>query len=131
MRYIRRSVLTICFDTGPCNPGSVEGNWAMRQMTSAIGDLWRGEMPLGQVFWSLTIVFGTLFNLLATGVGLMAMAGGMPAPAAVALHLLPLPYNFLVLVGVWRSADSFPGHPFIAAFARVAAAAWFALMIVI
>ncbi len=79
----------------------------MRQMTSAIGDLWRGEMPLSQVFWSFTIVFGTLFNFLATGVGLVAMAGGMPAPAAVALHFLPLPYNFLVLVGVWRSAKSF------------------------
>jgi hypothetical protein len=88
-------------------------------------------MPLGQVFWSFTIVFGTLFNFLATSVGLAAMAGGMPAPAAVALHLLPLPYNFLVLVGVWRSADSFSGHPFIATSAQVAAAAWFALMIVI
>jgi hypothetical protein len=131
MRYIRPSVLTICLDTGPCNAGFVERNWAMRQMTSAIGDLWRGEMPLGQVFWSFTIVFGTLFNLLATGVGLVAMAGGMPAPAAVALHFLPLPYNFLVLVGVWRSAESFSGHPFFATFARVAAAAWFALMIII
>ena len=103
----------------------------MRQMTSAIGDLWRGEMPLGQVFWSFTLVFGTLFNILATGVGLVAMAGGMPAPAAVAFHLLPLPYNFLVLVGVWRSADSFLGHPFIATAARVTAAAWFAIMMVI
>jgi hypothetical protein len=103
----------------------------MRQMTSAIGDLWRGELPLGQVFWSFTIVFGTLFNLLATGVGLVAMAGGMPAPAAVALHFLPLPYNILVLVGVWRSAETFSGHPFFATFARVATAAWFALMIII
>ena len=103
----------------------------MRQMTSAIGDLWRGEMPLGQVFWSFTIVFGTLFNLLATGVALVAMAGGMPAPAAVAMHLLPLPYNFVVLVGVWRSADAFAGHPFIATSARIAVAAWFALMMVI
>jgi hypothetical protein len=70
-------------------------------------------------------------NILVTGVGLLAMAGGMPAPAAVALHLLPLPYNVLVLVGVWRSADSFSGRPFIATTARLAAAAWFVLMIVV
>jgi hypothetical protein len=88
-------------------------------------------MPLAQVFWSFTVVFGTLFNLLATGVGLLAMAGGMPAPAAVAIHLLPLPYNFLVLVGVWRSADAFAGPALIATSARIAVAAWFALMMVV
>jgi len=131
MRHTCCSLLTICLDAGPCHGRPVERNWVMRQVTAAIGDLWRGEMPLGQVFWSFAIGFGTLFNLLATGVGLMAMAGGMPALAAVAIHLLPLPYNFLVLVGVWRSADAFAGHPFIATSARVAAAAWFALMMVI
>jgi hypothetical protein len=88
-------------------------------------------MPLAQVFWSFTVVFGTLFNLLATGVGLLAMAGGMPAPAAVAIHLLPLPYNFLVLVGAWRSAEAFTGPALIATSARIAVAAWFALMMVV
>jgi hypothetical protein len=103
----------------------------MRQMASTIGDVWRGEIPLGQVFWTFAIGFGTVFNLLATGVSLVAIAGGMPAPAAVAIHFLPIPYNFLVLVGVWRSADAFAGHPAIATSARIAAAAWFALMMVI
>jgi hypothetical protein len=118
-------------NAGTCNGGPVGRNCAMRQMTSTIGDVWRGEIPLGQVFWTFAIGFGTVFNLLATGVGLVAIAGGMPAPAAVAIHFLPLPYNFLVLVGVWRSADAFAGHPAIATSARIAAAAWFALMMVI
>jgi hypothetical protein len=100
-------------------------------MTSTIGGLWRGEVPLGQVFWTFAIGLGTVLNLLATGVSLVAIAGGMPAPAAVAIHFMPLPYNFLVMVGVWRSADVFTGHPLIATSARIAAALWFALMMVI
>jgi hypothetical protein len=100
-------------------------------MTSTIGGLWRGEIPLGQVFWTFAMGFGTILNLLATGVGLFAMANGMPAPAAVAIHVLPIPYNILVLVGVWRSADAFAGHPALATAARVIAAVWFALMLVI
>jgi hypothetical protein len=103
----------------------------MHGMIATIGGLWRGEMPLGQVFWTFTMGFGTVLNLLTTALSLAAMAGGVPAPAAVAIHLMPIPYNFIALIGVWRSADDFDGPPVIATAARVIATLWFAIMVVV
>jgi hypothetical protein len=49
----------------------------------------------------------------------------------VGIFLLPLPYNVLAVVGVWRSADTYNGPRHWATLARVAAVAWSLFMIAI
>jgi predicted anti-sigma-YlaC factor YlaD len=100
-------------------------------MKDRIMDLWRGHIPLAQAFWTFTILFGTLINALATGVMFAAMAAGVPAAAAILFHLLPLPYNALALIAVWRSAKAYDGSGFWATAAQLVAAVWFAAMIVL
>jgi hypothetical protein len=93
--------------------------------------LWRGEVPLSEVFWTFTITVGTLINLLATGMMLAALAAGMPAAAAVLIHFLPLPYNVLALTAVWRSAQAYQGPKMWSHAAKLATAFWFAAMVLI
>lgn len=100
-------------------------------MKDRIMDLWQGRIPLSQAFWTFTILFGTLINALATGIMFAAMAAGVPAAAAILFHLLPLPYNALALIAVWRSAKAYDGSGFWATAAQLVAAVWFAAMIVL
>lgn len=98
-------------------------------MRDRIIALWQGQIPLSEVFWTFTILFGTLINLVATGVMFAAIAAGVPAEAAILFHFLPLPYNILALIAVWRSARDYEGPTVWATAARLAAALWFAAMI--
>jgi hypothetical protein len=79
----------------------------------------------------VTIVYGSLVNLIATGLMFAGLAAGLPSALAVAIHFLPLPYNVLALMSVWRSAGAYEGPPAYASMARLVAALWFALMIVL
>jgi hypothetical protein len=67
---------------------------------------------------------------LATGLMLIAIALGLPAELAILIHFLPLPYNLLMLVSVWRSAKRYQGPPVLATAAQIATALWFALMLI-
>ncbi len=67
--------------------------------------LWRGELPVAMAFWRYLVIYGLPINLAASLAMLLAFAASVPAGFAVLLHLLPLPYNTLAAVGVWRSAD--------------------------
>jgi hypothetical protein len=100
-------------------------------MKNRIIDLWQGRLPLSQVFWTFTVLIGTAINTLATGIMFVAIAAGVPAPAAIVFHLLPLPYNTLALVAVWRSAKTYDGASFWATAAQLGAVFWFAAMIVL
>jgi hypothetical protein len=100
-------------------------------MRDHITALWRGEVPLLEVFWTFTITVGTLINLLATGLMFAALAAGIPAAAAVLIHFLPLPYNVLALTAVWRSAQAYQGPKMWSVAAQLAAAFWFAVMVLI
>lgn len=92
--------------------------------------LWAGRMPLAEAFWWYAMAYGLLVNLIASLASLAAAAVDAPGAVAVMLFLLPLPYNVLVLVGVWRSAGAHGNgtgehgaHR--ALLARAAVAAWF------
>jgi hypothetical protein len=86
--------------------------------------LWNGQLPLARVFWLYAILYGTLANLFATALSFASLAAGLPALLAAALHLLPLPYNIAAGVGVWRSADRYPGLPAWAVLARICVVVW-------
>ena len=75
---------------------------------AAIADwrrLWRGDIPLGTAFWTYTVVYGIILNLVCTGLGLALYLLTDNAILAFLVHLLPLPYMGFATVGVWRSAD--------------------------
>lgn len=100
-------------------------------MKARIKALWRGEVSLAQAFWTVTLLYGTLINLTATGLMFAALAAGLPSLIAVAMHLLPLPYNVLALMGVWHSANDYKGTPSHAAAAQIVTVLWFILMLLI
>ena len=100
-------------------------------MWARITALWKGEVSLPRAFWTVTLLYGTLINLIVTGIMFAALAAGLPPLLAIAAHLLPLPYNILALMAVWRSASLYRGVPIYAAAAQVASALWFALMFVL
>ncbi|MBM3583407.1 MAG: hypothetical protein FJX36_02985 [Alphaproteobacteria bacterium] len=91
-----------------------------------IGALWGGAMPLPVAFWRHAVVYGFIVNLMATLAMLVLIAMNAPGWLALAVHLAPLPYNVLFVVGVWRSAARWPGPPPWPDAARVAVTAWFA-----
>lgn len=93
-------------------------------MRSPLTQLWRGEVPLAQAFWGYAILYGTLLNLLATGVALALMAAGVPVPIGFAVFFLPIGYSVLMLVAVWRSADRFEGDRIWADLAKLGISVW-------
>ncbi len=79
-------------------------------MTRRLSDLWNGRVPLARVFWDWAVIYGSFANLLATGAALTMIVLGWPALLAVAVHFLPVPYNLLMVVAVWRSAARYAGR---------------------
>ena len=69
-----------------------------------IVEFWRGDVPLGRAFWLWGIVGGGVVSLFATLFTLMFLAAGAPAWLAVLVFAAHIPWNLVLLVGVWRSA---------------------------
>jgi hypothetical protein len=86
--------------------------------------LWHGEEPLARAFWEYAMLYGTLLNAATTVATFAALAANLPVLIALALHLLPVPYNVFVVIAVWRSARRYSGPPQWATLARVGVVAW-------
>jgi hypothetical protein len=86
--------------------------------------LWAGEVPLASAFWSYAIIGGTALNLATTLLAMALVAMDAPAVVAVIVFALPIPYNLLVLVAVWRSASAYQGPRLLADLARVTSVIW-------
>lgn len=86
--------------------------------------LWRGEAPLGVVFWWHTMVVGTLINVATTLLFVALLSLGAPNALNLAAFLLPIPYNIFLLVAVWNSAERYAGPPLRAHLARLAVSLW-------
>jgi hypothetical protein len=98
-------------------------------MKSRLLQLWRGELPLATAFWDYAIIYGTILNFIATIGALVILAVKWPALLALVIHVLPIPYNFVAVVGVWRSAARHQGSPHWAMAARIVVLAWAAVAI--
>ena len=92
--------------------------------------LWQGHLPLEVAFWNYAIFYGLVFNILGTGAALVLFVLDVPVAFPVIMHLLPVPYSVLALVGVWRSADHYAGPPKFAILARIVVLAWFCVWMV-
>ena len=77
----------------------------MRRLRS----LWRGDVPLGIAFWNWAVIGGLVVNLTASLVLFVLLMNERPITALVVGHGLSVPYNVVVAVAVWRSAERFPG----------------------
>jgi hypothetical protein len=94
-----------------------------------IGSLWRGEFPLGRVLWSEMLIIGTVVNIGATIAALLLFVSGLPVAIGVAVHFLTLPYNLLLLLGVWHAAQRDASQWSFAA--QAIAVMWFITMLVV
>ena len=86
--------------------------------------LWRGQLDLGQAFWTYAIGYGALANLAAASAALAVIVAGGPLPLAALVFLLPAPYTLTAAVGVWRSAGRYRGPAERASLARIAVVVW-------
>ncbi len=93
-------------------------------MQNAIADLWSGRMPLPRAFWEYAICYGTMLNLVTTFASLAALSAGAAGLVALTLHFLPLPYNLMAVVAVWRSAENYRGAAVWQRLARLGVVMW-------
>jgi hypothetical protein len=75
--------------------------------------LWRGDLSLGDAFWTWVVLGGLLVNVTTSVLFLMLITQDLPVPALVVGYGVSLPYNFVATVGLWRSAARHdgPAHP--------------------
>jgi hypothetical protein len=90
----------------------------------ALRRLWGDQLPLGTAFWWWAIVWGTGLNVAATLLAMALLAADLSAALAVAVAALPIPYNLVVLVAVWRSAGAYHGPRLWADLARIVSLIW-------
>ena len=95
-------------------------------MKRQLNDLWNGRVPLSRVFWDYAVIHGSFANLVATGAALTAFLWDWPI-LGLAIHFLLLPYNALMVVAVWRSAERYKGDAIWATLARGAILVWAAI----
>jgi len=91
---------------------------------SILRRLWAGELPLGEAFWWYAIVCGSALNVAATLLAIALLAADLSAVLAVAVAALPIPYNLVALVSVWRSASAYEGPRLYADLARILSLVW-------
>jgi len=90
--------------------------------------LWRGEIPLANAFWIWAVAGGLLVNATTSLLFLALLADDRTILAFLAGYAPSLPYNFIVSLGVWRSAAHYSGDPRWADLARIATVAGMALL---
>ena len=80
--------------------------------------LWRGDLGLGDAFWTWVVLGGLLVNVTTTILFVVLITNDLPVPALFVGYGLSLPYNFVAVVGVWRSASRHDGPAHHADLAR-------------
>lgn len=64
---------------------------------------WQGHIGWRTLFWRDLLLVGTGLNGLMTGVALALLSQDVPLPWVLFAHLLPLPYNLLIVSALWRA----------------------------
>ncbi|MPZ39577.1 MAG: hypothetical protein GEU95_16265 [Rhizobiales bacterium] len=95
---------------------------------SALRRLWQGDLPLPQAFWNWAVAGGVAVNALTSILFLALIMADHLVAAFVAGYALSVPYNFIVMVGVWRSAGRYVGDRRWADVARIVTVAGMVLL---
>lgn len=80
--------------------------------------LWRGQLDLDEVFWTWVIFGRLLINVTSSVLFLAFITLDIPVAALVAGYGYSVPYNILVVTGLWRSAGRYHGPRYHADLAR-------------
>ena len=86
---------------------------------SSLCRLWRGEFALPDAFWNWAVFGGLAINLASSALFLFLIMAERPISAFIAGYGLSVPYNVIVSVGVWRSAERYAGERRWADLARI------------
>ncbi len=81
--------------------------------------LWRGEFALADAFWSWAVLGGLAINVATSAALLILIMADRPILAFIAGYAFSVPYNVIVSVGVWRSAERYAGERRWADLARI------------
>ncbi len=72
--------------------------------------LWRGELALADAFWIWAVLGGLAINVATSALLLFLIMADRPISAFIAGYAPSVPYNVIVSVGVWRSAERYAGE---------------------
>lgn len=72
-------------------------------MKTFITKRWQGRIGWRTLFWRDLLLIGTGLNLLMTGTALALLSQDAPIHWVLLAHLMPLPYNLLIVSAIWRA----------------------------
>lgn len=75
-----------------------------------LGRLWRGELALDAAFWNWAVIGGLAVNLTSSALFLLLIIAERTIAALIVGYIFSVPYNIIVAVGVWRSAERYTGE---------------------
>jgi hypothetical protein len=81
--------------------------------------LWRVELALADAFWNWAVFGGLAINVATTALLLFLVTADRPISAFIAGYAVSVPYNVIVSIGVWRSAERHAGERRWADLARI------------
>ena len=81
--------------------------------------LLRGELALEIAFWNWAVCGGLVINIVSSVLFLFLIMAERPVSAFIVGYAFSLPYNVIATVGVWRSAERYPGERRWAELARI------------
>ncbi len=81
--------------------------------------LWRGELALADAFWNWAVFGGLAINAVTTALLFFLIVADRPISALIAGYAFSVPYNVIVSMGVWRSAERYTGERRWADLARI------------
>ncbi len=81
--------------------------------------LCRGELALPDAFWNWAVFGVVAINVASSALFLFLIMADRPISAFIAGYALSVPYNVVVSVGVWRSAELYAGERRWADLARI------------
>lgn len=87
-------------------------------MKNHLSLVWHGKLPLQKVLLEWAVLGGLAVNMVSSALFLLLIVNDYLIAALIAGYGVSIPYNFLVSVGVWRSADRYSGEKFWADLAR-------------
>jgi hypothetical protein len=91
-------------------------------------DLWSGDLPLGEAFWTYAVGVGLTVNVVTSLAFLALISWDRPLAALLVGYGLSVPYNVVAVVGVWRSAARYQGQRIHADLARIVTLVGMALL---
>ena len=89
-----------------------------------IVEFWPGNLPLGRAFWLWGILGGGAVSLFSTLLALALLATEAPTWLAMVACAAHIPWNLVLLVGIWRSTERAGVSGGIAYGARLIILAW-------